>query len=378
MPRDYYELLGVTQMASETEIQKAFRGLARELHPDVNRHDSAAEEKFKEVAEAYEVLKDRETRAVYDRYGHEGLRSRGYEPHFQDFGIGDILQAFFGSGDPSGSMFGGGGRGGPARGADVAVEVELTLEQVAAGAKQEVTADVVATCSHCSGNGAEPGTPIESCPICKGSGELRQVARTPFGQVVRAQACDRCGGDGRIAAQPCEVCEGAGRVQERKVMTVDIPAGVEEGQQVRVSGRGHAGAHGGPAGDLYVIVRVAADKRFERHGDDLLARVDVRFTDAALGTSVEVDTLDGPEPLNIEAGTQPGTVLRLRGKGLPQLRGRRRGDLHVLVNVMVPSNMSDEQRELLERFAESANGHNYPADQPHEGLFGRLRQAFRT
>ena len=342
MPRDYYEVLGISRDASDAEIKKAFRGLARELHPDVNRHDPTAEERFKEVAEAYEVLKEPDTRAVYDRYGHDGLRSRGFEPHFEEFNISDLFSAFFG-----GSAGFGGGPSGPARGADVGVEVELTLAEVATGVTREVEIDVVETCSHCHGNGAEPGTPIETCPTCGGTGELRTAARTPFGQVVRAQACDRCGGDGKIAQTPCEVCDGAGRVRDRKTLSVDIPKGIADGQQVRVSGRGHAGARGGPAGDLYVAVNVPADERFERHGDDLLTRVDIPFTDAALGTTVEVPTLDEPEQMKIDAGVQPGTILRLRHKGLPALRGRRRGDLHVLVNVMMPSNLSDEQRELL-------------------------------
>jgi molecular chaperone DnaJ len=373
MPSDYYELLGVSRDASDAEIKKAFRGLARELHPDVNRDDPSAEESFKEVAEAYEVLKEPESRAVYDRYGHEGLRSRGYEPHFEEFGISDLFQAFFGGSDP----FGGGGRSGPARGADVGVEVDLTLDEVAAGATKEVEIDLVAACSNCHGNGAEPGTPIESCAVCGGTGQLRAAARTPFGQVVRTQPCDRCGGEGKVPETPCEQCDGAGRVREAKTLSVDIPSGIADGQQVRVSGRGHSGARGGPAGDLYVAVSVSPDPRFERHGDDLLTRVDVPFTDAALGTTVEVETLDEPEKLKIDAGVQPGTILRLRHKGLPALRGRRHGDLHVLVNVMMPSNLSAEQRELLSRFAETANGRNYPAE-PQGGLFERIRHAFRS
>ncbi|MEX0992621.1 MAG: molecular chaperone DnaJ [Solirubrobacterales bacterium] len=378
MPRDYYEVLGVSRDASDTEVKKAFRTQARELHPDVNRHDPAAEERFKEAAEAYEVLKDSDSRAVYDRYGHEGLRSRGYEPHFDQSGVADLFQAFFGSGDAFGSIFGGGSATGPARGADVAVEVEVALEQVASGIEQDVDVELAVACSHCNGNGAEPGTPIESCPVCAGTGELRSVARTPFGQVVRAQACDRCGGDGRIATTPCEPCGGAGRMRERKTFSVDIPAGIADGQQVRISGRGHAGGRGGPPGDLYVAVRVTADSRFERHGDDLLTKVDLPFTDAALGKTLEVDTLDGPEQIEIKPGTQPGSVIRLRGRGLPSLRGRRRGDIHVVVNAMVPSKLSPEQRELLERFAESTNGENYPDEPRHAGIFDRIRQAFRA
>jgi molecular chaperone DnaJ len=375
MPSDYYELLGVAPGASDSEIKKAFRTLARELHPDINRHDPEAEEKFKEVAEAYEVLSDADRRAIYDRYGHEGLRSGGYEPSFSTFGnIGDIFEAFFGGGSPFGAAFGGGG---PGRGADAAVEVTLTLEEVANGAKRELELDLTAICSNCRGNGAEPGTPIETCPRCGGTGQLQSVSRSVFGQLVRMQACDACQGEGKIPKEPCHVCRGAGQEIRTESVTVEIPAGIEDGQRLRLSGRGHAGGRGGPPGDLYVLVGVAPDPRFERHGDDLVTRVDVPFTDAALGTTIDVATLDGTEQMELKAGTQPASVLRLRGRGLPELRGRGQGDLHVVVNVLVPSRLSDEQRELLRRFAESANGDTYPGPK-HEGLFERIRHAFRA
>ena len=374
MPRDYYELLGVSRGATDDELKKAFRRLARELHPDINRHDPEAEEKFKQVAEAYEVLSDRERRAIYDRYGHEGLRRGGYEPHFGGFGdISDIFEAFFGGGD-LGSIFGR-GRGGPQRGHDVAAEVAITLEEVFSGTTRELEFDAVEPCSRCHGNGAEPGTPIETCPRCEGSGQLQSVARTVFGQVVRTQACDRCGGDGRIAQTPCQVCRGSGYEERTRTLTVDLPAGIDDGQRVRITGRGHAGGPGAPAGDLYVLVHVESDPRFERHGDDLVTRLDVPFTDAALGGTLPVPTLEGEEELEIEPGTQPGAVRRLRGRGLPSLRGRRRGDMHVVMNVLIPSKLNEEQRDLLRRFAESANGDTYEAR--HEGLFERIRQAFR-
>ena len=374
MPRDYYELLGVTREASDAEVKKAFRSLARELHPDINSHDPAAEGKFKEVAEAYEVLSDPERRAIYDRYGHEGLRSGGYEPNFGGFGsVADIFDAFFGGGSPFGSAFG----GGAGRGGDAAVEVSLTLEEVATGVSREIAVEITATCSNCNGNGAEPGTPIETCPRCEGTGQLQAVSRSMFGQLVRMQVCDRCGGEGKIAKDPCHVCRGSGQELRTESVAVEIPAGIEDGQRVRLSGRGHAGHRGGPAGDLYLLVRVEPDPRFERHGDDLVTRVDVPFTDAALGTTVTVPTLTGSEQLELKPGSQPATVLRLRGRGLPELRGRGHGDLHVVVNVMVPSNLNDEQRELLQRFAESANGDTYPGPK-QEGLFERIRHAFRT
>jgi molecular chaperone DnaJ len=374
MPRDYYELLGVGREATEDEIKKAFRRLARELHPDINRHDPAAEDKFKEVAEAYEVLSDHERRTVYDRFGHEGLRTGGYEPSFGAFGnIADIFEAFFGGGD-LGSMFGGRAPG-PQRGRDVAVRVGVSLQDVLTGTTRDIEVDVTGPCSHCHGNGAEPGTPIETCPRCEGTGQLQSVARTVFGQVVRTQACDRCGGDGRIAQTPCKQCRGSGYEEQTHTLKVDLPPGIDSGQRVRVSGRGHAGGPGAPAGDLHVLVQVEEDPRFERHGDDLITRLDVPFTDASLGGSLPVPTLEGDDDLEISPGTQPGAVVRMRERGLPSLRGRRRGDLHVVMNVLIPSNLSDEQRDLLRRFADSANGDTY--ETRPDGLFDRIRQAFR-
>ena len=373
MPRDYYDILGVGREAGDDEIKKSFRALARELHPDINRHDPEAEEKFKQVAEAYEVLSDAERRAVYDRYGHEGLRSGGWEPAGATFGdISDLFQAFFGGGD----IFGGRGRPGPQRGRDVAVEVSLTLAEVLTGAAKEVEFDVTARCTRCNGNGAEPGTPIETCPRCEGTGQLQSMTRTVFGQVVRTQTCDRCAGDGRIPTSPCEQCRGSGMERRSSTLTVDIPAGIDDGQRVRLGGKGHAGALGGPAGDLYVLVTVEPDPRFERRGDDLVTRVDIPFTDAALGATVPVPTLEGDEQIELDAGSQPATVRRLRGRGLPALRGRGRGDLHVVLNVMIPSKLTDEQRDLLERFAETSNGDTY-SPRHGEGLFDRIRQAFR-
>jgi molecular chaperone DnaJ len=378
MPRDYYEVLGISRTAREAEVKKAFRGLARTLHPDVNRHDPAAEEKFKEAAEAYEVLSDPERRAIYDRYGHDGLRSGGFEPSFARFGdLSEIFEAFFGSGDPFVSVFGRGRASGSARGDDVAVGVELTLDEVARGVVREVELEAPVSCQDCRGNGAEPGTPISACPRCQGTGEVRSVSRTAFGQLVRSHVCEHCEGEGKIAEQPCQTCEGRGRISQRRTFSVDVPAGIEDGQRIRVSGGGGAGARGGPSGDLYVLVNVRPDPRFERHGDDLVTRLDVPFTDAALGGALTVPTLDDDLELKLEPGTQPATVVRVRGRGLPSLRGRRQGDLHVVVNVMVPRNLSDDQRELLRRFAQSANGDNYPVEGESGGLFERLRHAFR-
>ncbi len=374
MPRDYYEVLGVDRDAGDTDIKKAFRKLARELHPDVNRHDPDAEEKFKEAAEAYEVLSDAERRATYDRYGHDGLRTGGYSPNFEGFGsVADIFEAFFGGGGAFGSSAFGGRPGGPSQGGDVAVSTEITLAQAATGAAVEVSFDAVERCERCRGNGAEPGTPIETCPTCGGSGQLRAVSRTPFGQVVRATVCDACNGDGRIPKNPCPECGGRGRKVQRVKLSVDVPAGIDDGQRIRITGRGHAGDHGGAAGDLYVQVRVREDPRFVRHEDDLVTVVDVAAPLAALGTTVMVPTIEGETELEITAGIQPNETLTVRGQGMPALGGRRRGDLRVVVNVVTPRHLKREQKELLQQLADSLTEHNLRTD---DGVLGKLKRAF--
>jgi molecular chaperone DnaJ len=374
--RDYYEVLGIARDADDATVKKAFRKLARELHPDVNRHDPDAEEKFKEAAEAYEVLSDADRRATYDRYGRDGLRSGGYAPNFESFGsVSDIFEAFFGGGGAFGDLFGmsAARAGGAVGGGDVAVTAEIGLAEAARGAAVEVSYEAVALCEHCHGNGAEPGTPIETCPRCQGTGELRAVSRTPFGQVMRATVCDVCHGDGRIARTPCKVCRGRGRRVERPKVKVDVPAGIADGQRIRISGRGHAGERGGPPGDLYVLIRVREDPRFVRDGDDLVTAVDLSAPLAALGATVEVETVDGQVELEIPPGTQPHETLIVRGKGMPALRGRHTGDLRVVVNVVVPRHLSRDQRELYEQLADSMTDHNLRTD---EGVFGKLRRAF--
>ena len=373
--RDYYEVLGVDRGADDATIKKAFRKLARELHPDVNRHDPAAEDKFKEAAEAYEVLCDPERRATYDRYGHEGLRSGGYAPNFEGFGsVADIFEAFFGGGGAFGDIFGGGGRaGGTVQGGDIAQAVEIDLRDAAHGTSVELSYDAVALCGTCHGNGAEPGTPIDTCTRCGGAGQLRVVSQTPFGQMVRAAVCDACDGDGRVPKSPCKACSGRGRTVERARVSVDVPAGIADGQRIRVTGRGHAGERGGPPGDLYVVVHVREDSRFVRDGNDLVTAVDVAAPLAALGTSVEVPTVDGTVELEIPAGTQPHDALTVRGAGMPALRGNRRGNLRVVVNVVVPRHLDPDQRELYERLAGSLSEHNLRSD---EGVFAKLKRAF--
>jgi molecular chaperone DnaJ len=378
MRRDPYEVLGVDRDADERAVKKAFRRLARELHPDVNAHDPQAEEKFKEAAEAYEVLSDSERRAVYDRYGFEGLDSRGFASTGHGFGsFADIFDAFFGGGDPFGSAFGGGGgRGGAVQGGDAAVEIEISLEQAARGTQVEVSYDVVEPCEHCRGNGAEPGTPIDACPRCEGSGRLRAVSRTAFGQLVREQLCDNCGGDGRIAREPCKECAGRGRRAARRTLQVDVPAGIADDQRIRLTGRGHAGERGGPPGDLYVVVHVGEDERFLRDGSDLVTVVDVAAPAAALGTTVTVPTLDGDEEIEVPAGTQPGTVVTLRGRGVPTIGRGRQGDQRVVLNVIIPRNLSDEQRELLGRLRDSITEDNL-REPASDSIVSKLRRAFR-
>ena len=375
MKRDPYEVLGVARDADETQIKKAFRKLARELHPDVNRHDPDAEEKFKEAAEAYEILSDAERRQVFDRYGHEGLGARGYESGFQGFGsFADIFDAFFGGGDPFGGAFGRGG--GAIQGGDVAVSVDISLADAARGIEVEVEYDAVTTCEHCHGNGAEPGTPIDTCERCGGTGQLRSVTRTAFGQLMRTHPCDACNGEGKIARTPCSECSGRGRVARRVQLGVEVPPGIADEQRIRLTGRGHAGERGGHPGDLYVVVRVAPDERFVRDGNDLVTVVDLPAPQAALGTRISVPTLDGEEELEVEPGTQPGTVLTLRGKGMPSLRRGRRGDQRVVVNVVIPRKLTAEQRDLLEQFAATLGENNLQQD-GDESLFARVKRALR-
>ena len=365
--RDYYELLGVARGADEQEIKKAFRRLARQLHPDVSE-EADAEVRFREISEAYEVLSNAETRELYDRYGHAGLRSGGFQPGHFDFGsLSDLFAAFFGD-----DLIG--GRAGRSRGPDLAAEVEIELVDAARGTKREVPFRVAVTCTHCGGDGAEPGTEITTCPTCAGAGRLQQVSRSVFGEFVRTTTCPTCGGSGRKIETPCSVCSGAGRVVEERTLDVDIPPGIHDGQQIRLSGEGHAGALGARAGDVYVRVRVRPDPRFVREGNDIVSTVDVTMTQAALGATVTLPSLDGEEQIELDAGTQPGAVVVLRGRGMPVLQGYGRGDQRVLVNVVVPRHLSDEQKRLLEEFDAHADERTY---KPDDGFFDKLKSAFR-
>jgi molecular chaperone DnaJ len=364
--RDYYDILGVQRGATDSDIKKAFRKLAREVHPDVsNAPDS--EHRFREAAEAYEVLSNTETRELYDRYGHAGLRSGGFQPGHFDFGsLSDLFSAFFGD-----DLFGAGGR---ARGSDVVAAVEIELGEAATGVSREVPFEIAVACARCSGDGAEPGTAVSACPTCGGAGRVQHVSRSVFGEFVRAQGCPTCQGSGRLIEQPCEECRGSGRVVDERTLDVAIPPGIHDGQRIRLTGEGHAGALGGRSGDAYVQIHVRPDPRFVREGNDVFSTVDLTITQAALGARVTIPTLDGDTELEFEAGTQPGEVRVLRGRGMPVLQGFGRGDQRVLVNVSVPRQLDEEQRRLLQEFEGRVTEATYRAD---EGFFDKLKSAFR-
>jgi molecular chaperone DnaJ len=367
--RDYYEVLGISQGARDADIKRAFRRLARELHPDVSDEPDAAE-RFREVVEAYEVLSKPETRELYDRYGHAGLRTGGFQPTTFDFtSLADIFSAFFGE-----DIFGTPGRARRARGGDVAARVEIELTGAATGITRDVPFPVAVPCVTCGGDGVAPGTSPLVCDRCGGSGRLQQVSTSAFGEFVRTQPCPRCEGAGRIIVTPCPSCDGAGRVIEERSLSVEIPAGIHDGQRIRISGEGHAGALGGRSGDLYVEVRVRPDERFVRDRDDVISTVDLTVTQAALGATVTIPTLDGDAELEFAPGTQPGEVRVLRGRGMPVLQGFGRGDHRVLVNVAVPRRLTNEQRSLLEEFQRREEHDTYKTD---EGFFEKLRGAFR-
>jgi molecular chaperone DnaJ len=372
--RDYYDILGVSRDASDDEIKKAFRRKARELHPDVNPDDPDAEALFKQAAEAYEVVSNPETRAIYDRHGHAGLNGRPGASDFSDFGsFQDLFDAFFG-----GDIFGRGGGGGGGRrqsaGQDIGVVVQIAFVDSAAGIAREIDYDVASACETCDGKGYPPSARVDRCATCAGQGQVRQVTRGPFGQMMRTQVCPTCRGRGEVPSESCATCGGGGRTTERRTLNVEIPAGIASGQQIRLTGRGHAGDFGAPAGDLYVQVDVLADDRFRRDGLDVVTRVAVPVTDAMIGATITVPTVDGEAPIELRAGTQPGDEFVLRGKGFPAIQGRGRGDQRVVVDVRVPRVINDEGRAAVDRLAEQLDARSYRED---EGFFDRLRHAFR-
>lgn len=364
---DFYELLGVSRSATESEIKAAYRGLARELHPDSGHGDPDAEERFKLVTLAYETLRDPEKRRVYDTYGAEGLR-QGARTGGVDFGdVSDLFEAFFGRG-----FAGGVTRRGPPQGADVEVAARLTFAEAVFGAEPEVTVRAGVACDSCKGSGARPGTSPVTCSGCRGSGEVRRVRQSILGQMVTSAPCPVCGGIGEEVPSPCADCGGEGRVVEERVLTVRVPPGVDDGSVLRVPGGGAVGPRGGPPGDLYVHLRVAADERFRREGADLVHVLRVPVTQAALGAVLSIETLDGPQEVELPAGSETGKVIRLRGLGVPHRRGR--GDLLLTLMVETPTDLTGEQAELLRQLADSRGEAVKP---PDTSVIGRLRSAFR-
>ena len=370
--RDYYEVLGLSRGANEAEIKTAYRKLAVRFHPDKNPGDAEAEEKFKEAAEAYSVLSDAEQRARYDRFGHAGVSgAAGAQGNWgaQGFGgIEDILGDLFGFGEVFGGARGAGGRRGAAqRGADLRYDLEMTLEEAAAGMTAQLRVPRLEACDTCKGSGAAAGTQPETCPGCAGAGQVRY--QQGFFSVART--CGQCRGGGRVIRTPCEACKGAGRVEREKQIEVKIPAGVETGSRLRLAGEGEAGAQNGPAGDLYVVIHVKEHETFERQGNNLYASIPVTFAQAALGAETTVPTLEGQENLKVPAGTQTGTVFRLKGHGMPVLGGRGRGDLFVSVTVITPTTLTREQRKLLEQLSQVEE-----KDLSDKGLMDKVRNIF--
>ena len=375
--RDYYEVLGVSRTASDGEIKSAYRKLALKYHPDRNPGDHAAEEKFKESAEAYSVLADADKRHLYDRYGHAGLggaATGGFDPNvftgFEDIlgGLGDI----FGLGD----VFGGGRRrGGVQRGADLRYDLEISFDEAAKGTETSVQIPRLESCESCSGSGAAPGSKATTCPQCQGRGQLRYQQ----GFFTVARTCGQCRGTGSVIAKPCSTCKGSGRVQKERKLTVRVPAGIATGQRLRLSGEGEAGGPGGPAGDLYVVIHVQEHPFFQRDGNDLHCEVPLNFPTLALGGEIRIPTLEGDEPFKVPEGTGSGQSFRLRGRGMPDVSGRGRGDLFVTVKVITPKKLSKEQKKLLEQLATSLPKEQFeptPVDHEDKGLFDRVKDIF--
>lgn len=377
MADDYYALLGVPRTASSDELKKAYRKRARELHPDANPGDAVAEEKFKKVAQAYEVLSDADTRARYDRFGEQGVGGPNVGDMFgggAGGGLGDLFDAFFG-GSGGGGPFGGGSRGpaGPPRGQDLEVVADVAFEQAVFGATVPVAMRTALRCEDCSGSGAGGGTKPVTCSECNGRGQVQRVRQSMLGQMVTSTACPKCSGLGQVIVTPCPKCGGEGRTVAEKTYQVDVPAGVDTGSTLRLTGRGAVGPRGGAAGDLYVHIRVAAHDRYRRENDDLVTELPVSIAQASLGAKYLLPTLDGDEEILVPAGTQPGREFVLRQRGVPRLQGRGRGDLRVRVQVQVPTKLSDAEVELLKKLAE-LRGEELHSE---HGLFARIKSAFQ-
>ncbi|MFD1018811.1 molecular chaperone DnaJ [Thalassobacillus hwangdonensis] len=369
--RDYYEVLGVSKDASKDEIKKAYRKLARKYHPDVSEEENATD-KFKEAKEAYETLGDEQKRAQYDQFGHAGPQGQG----FGGFGGGEDFGGF---GDIFDMFFGGGGRrrdpNAPRKGADLQYTMTLDFEEAIFGKETDIQIPKEEECETCDGSGAKPGTSPETCSHCNGQGQVNQEQNTPFGRVVNRRVCHHCQGSGKIVKEKCGTCGGDGRVTKRKKIHVNIPAGIDEGQQIRVPGQGEAGANGGPAGDLFVVIRVKPHEFFERDGDHIFCELPVTFAQAALGDELEVPTVHGKVKLKVPSGTQTGKTFRLKGKGAPNVRGYGQGDQHVQIRVVTPQNLTDRQMELLREFNEISG--NDATDEQHGSFFQKMKRAFK-
>lgn len=377
--RDYYEVLGVDKNASPDEIKKAYRKKAKQYHPDLNPGDKDAEAKFKETNEAYEVLSDEQKKARYDQYGHAGVDPNfgagGFGGGFgDDIDLGDIFSSFFGGGFGGGSGFGGGRRANPnapRRGEDLQTSVAISFEEAAKGCKRKIDVNRVETCSECNGSGAAKGTSATTCPECHGTGQVTAQQRTPFGVIQTQKACSRCGGKGKVIDNPCTKCRGKGRVQRHTSMDIEIPAGIDDRQVYTIRGAGNKGINGGPAGDLHVNVNVRPDAFFERDGFNVWCEIRITFVQAALGDVVRVKTLDGPVDYTIPAGTQPGQVFALKGKGIQNIRSKIRGDQFIKVLVDVPTKLNAEQKEALLKFNESMGGYQPAQNDKKGGIFGK-------
>jgi len=366
--RDYYEILGITRDAAEADIKSAFRRLAREYHPDVNKAEDA-EERFKEINEAYAVLADQQKRGAYDRYGHAGVAGMGGgAPDFTNVDLGDIFEELFGFG--FGRRSNRQQRNVPRRGGDLQYNLVLDFKEAVFGVEKDIEFSRDEECHRCDGSGSEPGTSSSTCPTCKGNGEVRQSRQTLFGNMVQVTTCPNCRGSGQIIGSPCQNCSGRGLERKSVDKTVEIPGGVDSGTQIRLNNEGQPGSNGGPKGDLYIAINVRPHKYFRRREDDILLDLDVNIAQATLGADVQVPTVDGDATLSIPSGIQPGKVLRMREKGVPHLRNKGRGDQLVLINVEIPKKLDDNQRELFEQLAQNLGTEVHPQER---GFFDRLK-----